>query len=218
MRRTLITVRALLEGQRLPDPAPGARPLRMGTKPEVPVPLALAALSPGSIRLAGELADRWGPFLWARSRLEEGRALLAEGEARAEAPVPTGVAAGVPVALGRDEEHARGLAAWWISTYATRMGPIYPKMLADRFGMAEGLEAVVQAASGEGPPQLPPQSEALAREVTMLGTYEDAAEAISPWFAAGADSVGLVLPPGRPEEELAEIVQVAARVADRAPA
>ena len=58
----------------------------------------------------------------------------------------------VPVALGRDEEHARGLAAWWISTYATRMGPIYPKMLAERFGMAEGLEAVVQAASGEGPP------------------------------------------------------------------
>ena len=52
----------------------------------------------------------------------------------------------------------------------------------------------------------------------MMGTYEDAAEAISPWFAAGADSVGLVLPPGRPEEELAEIVQVAARVADRAPA
>ena len=67
----------------------------------------------------------------------------------------------------------------------------------ERFGMAEGLEAVVQAAAGDAPPKLPAQSEGLAREVTLMGTYEDAAEAIGPWFTAGAESVGLVLPPGR---------------------
>ena len=64
------------------------------------MPIGLAALSPGSIRLAGELADAWAPFLWARSRLPEGRALLEEGASRAEAPTPTRVAVGVPVALG----------------------------------------------------------------------------------------------------------------------
>jgi alkanesulfonate monooxygenase SsuD/methylene tetrahydromethanopterin reductase-like flavin-dependent oxidoreductase (luciferase family) len=213
MRQTLTAVRALLGGERLPAPAPGARPLRMGVAPEVAVPIALAALSPGSIRLAGELADRWAPFLWARSRLEEGRGLLAEGEARAEAPAPTSVSVGIPVALGPGEGEARALAAWWLSTYATRMGPLYPRMLGERFGMQAGLEAVIEAAQDTHEPELPPVAEELAREVTLFGTYDGAAEAIAPWFAAGADSVGLVLPPGRPEEELAEIVEVAARVA-----
>ena len=69
LRETLIAVRALLAGDRLPEPAPGARPLRLGVVPESPVPILLAALAPGSVRLAGELADGWTPFLWARSRI-----------------------------------------------------------------------------------------------------------------------------------------------------
>ncbi|MEA2459381.1 MAG: hypothetical protein QOC95_2353, partial [Thermoleophilaceae bacterium] len=106
LRRTLTSVRALLSGDRLPDPAEGARPLRLGVVPEVPVPIMLAALSPGSIRLAGELADGWTPFLWARSRVDDGRALLEEGQARAETAAHTRVSVSVPVALGPDEESA----------------------------------------------------------------------------------------------------------------
>jgi alkanesulfonate monooxygenase SsuD/methylene tetrahydromethanopterin reductase-like flavin-dependent oxidoreductase (luciferase family) len=212
LRETLTAVRALLTGDRLPNPAPGARPLRLGVAPEVPVPIGLAALSPASIRLAGELADAWAPFLWARSRLQDGRTLLQEGEYRAEVPTPTRVSVGVPVALGPDPESARRLAAWWLSTYTTRMGPLYPRMLAERFGMAAGVDAILEAAHGNREPELPTVAEDLAQEVTLLGTYDGAGEAIVAWLAAGADSVYLVLPPGRPEDELAEIVEVAARV------
>jgi alkanesulfonate monooxygenase SsuD/methylene tetrahydromethanopterin reductase-like flavin-dependent oxidoreductase (luciferase family) len=211
LRETLTALRALLSGARLPQPASGARPLRLGVLPDVPVPIALAALSPASIRLAGELADRWAPFLWARSRLQDGRDLLREGEARADSPAPTRACIGVPVALGPDEASARRLSAWWLSTYATRMGPLYPRMLAERFGMAAGVEAVVAAADKDRP-ELPTAAEELAREVTLLGTYDQAGETIASWFDAGADSVHLVLPPGRPEDELAEIVDVAAGV------
>ncbi|HEY7621836.1 MAG TPA: LLM class flavin-dependent oxidoreductase [Solirubrobacteraceae bacterium] len=210
LRDTLTAVRALLAGDRLPDPAPGARALRLGVVPDVPVPIVLAALSAGSIRLAGELADAWTPFLWARSRVQDGRALLQEGEARGETSVSTAVRAGVPVALGPDERSARRLAAWWLSTYATRMGPVYPRMLGERFGMAGAVDAVIAAADGD---ELPAAAEELARDVTLMGTYDEAPELIAAWFAAGADSVGLVLPPGRPEEELAEIVQAAAATA-----
>ena len=98
------------------------------------------------------------------------------------------------------------------------MGPLYPRMLGERFGMAAGVDAVVEAADGDGEPDLPAAAEELAREVTLLGTYDEAAEAIAAWFAAGADSVQLVLPPGRPEEELAEIVEVAAGVVSALPA
>ena len=208
LRETLTAVRALLRGDRLPNPAAGARPLRAGVVPDVPVPLVLAALAPGSVRLAGELADEWAPFLWARSRIDEGRALLQEGESRAEVPTPTRVSICVPVAIGPDEQSARRLAAWWLATYATRMGPLYPRMLGQRFGMAAGLEAVIDAANGDREPDLPAAAEELAHEVTLMATYDDAAEAIAGWFAAGADSVQLVLPPGRPEAELAEIVRL----------
>jgi len=212
LRQTLTAVRALLTGERLPNPAAGARPLRLGVVPDVPVPIVLAALSSGSIRLAGELADAWGPFLWARSRMQDGRALLQEGESRADVPAPTHVSVGVPVALAPHPEGSRRLAAWWLATYTTRMGPLYPRMLGERFGMAAGVNAVIEAADGNRQPELPAVAEDLARQVTLMATYDRAGEAIAAWFAAGADSVHLVLPPGRREEELAEIVKVAAGV------
>jgi alkanesulfonate monooxygenase SsuD/methylene tetrahydromethanopterin reductase-like flavin-dependent oxidoreductase (luciferase family) len=211
LRQTLTAVRALLSGERLPNPAAEARPLHLGVVPEPQVPIILAALSPGSIRLAGELADGWEPFLWARSRVHDGRALLRDGESRSELPSPTRVALAVPVALATDEQNARQLAAWWLSTYATRMGPLYPQMLSRRFGMATAVNAVIEAARDTRTPELPAAAEDLAHEVTVFGAYERAKSAIAAWFAAGADSINLVLPPNRPEDELAEILNVAAR-------
>src|SRR5918994_1559027 len=195
MRETVIAVRALVAGERLPDPAP-----------ETPIPILLAALAPGSVRLAGELADGWTPFLWARSRLDEGRALVEEGEQRAETRTPTQVLPGIPVALGPDEAAARKLAAWWLSTYCTRMGPLYPSMLGERFGMRKAVDAVVEAAAGGALPELPAVAEELARDVTLFGAYDDAGNTISAWLSAGADSINLVLPPGHPEEQLKEFL------------
>jgi alkanesulfonate monooxygenase SsuD/methylene tetrahydromethanopterin reductase-like flavin-dependent oxidoreductase (luciferase family) len=196
LRSTLSAVRALLDGERLPSPAADARALRLGVLPDERVPIALAALSDSSIRLAGELADEWSPFLWARSRLDEGRELL--GSSRAH------VSVGVPVALAPGREAARELAAWWLSTYVTKMGPLYPRMLGERFGMRAAVEAVA------GARELPAVAEELAEEVTLMTTYDRAGDAIGGWFAAGADHVSLVLPPGRPEAELTEILEVAA--------
>ena len=213
LRQTLTSLRALLAGARLPNPAAGAHPLRLGVVPEVPVPIVLAALSPASIRLAGELADAWAPFLWSRSRIAEGRMLLRDGEARAGAQAPTRVSIGVPVALGADSEDARRLAAWWLSTYTTRMGPLYPRMLSERFGMAGAVSEIVDAAQRNRGDQLPSAANELADEVTLMGTYEQAGELIESWFAAGADALQLVLPPGRPEHELGQILEAAAAVA-----
>jgi alkanesulfonate monooxygenase SsuD/methylene tetrahydromethanopterin reductase-like flavin-dependent oxidoreductase (luciferase family) len=209
MRETLIAVRALLAGERLPEPAPGARALRLGVVPESPIPILLAALAPGSVRLAGELADGWAPFLWARSRIGQGKELLREGEARSEAPTHTQASLGVPVALGADEASARRLAAWWLSTYLTRMGPLYPRMLGERLGMGGAVSAMLEAADGNASPELPAAAEALARDVTLFGTYDEAGDTIAAWFAAGADDLNLVLPPGHPEEELMEFLDVA---------
>lgn len=212
MRDTVSAVRALLGGERLPEPLNGARPLRLGALPDVPVRIALAALSSSSIQLAGELAHDWVPFLWARSRLDEGRSLLEAGEKRVETATATRACPAVPVALAPTEDDARALAAWWLATYATRMGPLYPQLLSERFEMAVALNAVVQASADGHSPTLPRAADGLADEVTLMGTYDDAGDAIAAWFRAGADAVHLTLPPGRPEAELIEIVDTAAEV------
>ena len=202
LRTTLTTVRALLEGERLPTvTAPDARPLRIGAVPDEPIPLGLAALSAPSIRLAGELADAWLPFLWARSRLAEGREVLAG---------PTRILAGVPLAIGPDEETARAMAATWLIAYLTRMGPIYPRMLRERFGYAAAADALLAANADGGLPHLPAEAEALARDVTAMGTYDEAPEIVRSWHDAGAGGVDLVLPLGVPEDVLREMLAAAA--------
>jgi alkanesulfonate monooxygenase SsuD/methylene tetrahydromethanopterin reductase-like flavin-dependent oxidoreductase (luciferase family) len=213
MRKTLVGVRALLRGERVPIEREGVRPLRLGAPPQKPVPIALAALAPASVRLAGELADEWLPFLWARSRLADGRALLVEGESAAAEPSPTAVGATVPLAIGEDEATSRVIAASWLLAYLTRMGPIYPKLLRERFGFATEVDALLAADQYGGMPELPAAAEPLAREVTVMGTYADAPEALRAWLEAGADSIDLVLPLGLPEEQLREMLEAAAPAA-----
>jgi alkanesulfonate monooxygenase SsuD/methylene tetrahydromethanopterin reductase-like flavin-dependent oxidoreductase (luciferase family) len=218
MRTTLVAVRALLEGERLPLEREGVRPLRLGVLPGASVPIALAALAPASVRLAGELADSWLPFLWARSRLDDGRALLAEGEAVAESQGAesrgaTGVTASVPLAVAENEEGARRLAAGWLLAYLTSMGPLYPRILRDQFGFAREVDALLEANANGSAPQLPAGAEPLAREVTVMATYDDAPEAVRRWLEAGADAIDLVLPPGVAEEQLHEMLEAAAPAA-----
>ena len=210
MRNTLVAVRALLDGARLPLDKEHVRPLRLGAAPERRIPILLAALAPSSVRLAGELADHWLPFLWARSMLPAGRALLAEGEAAGERSTATGVAASVPLAIAQNEETARQIAAGWLLAYLTRMGPLYPRMLRDYFGFAREVDAILEANVSGQPPRLPAAGERLAHDVTLMGTYEDAPDAVRLWLKGGADTVDLVLPLGLPEEQLSEMLEAAA--------
>lgn len=159
------------------------------------VPLALTAQTPEAIRIAGGLADEWAPSPWPRSRLAEGRALLAS---------QTRVAPVVPVALGPSLVSARRSAAWWLRTYATRE----PRRLRP-FTSAAVIETL-RAADRVRARDLPASAESLAHELTLFGTYDDAPTLIAAWFAAGADRLQLVLPPEESEGKLAELIEVVA--------
>ncbi|MGY1685763.1 LLM class flavin-dependent oxidoreductase [Geodermatophilus sp. SYSU D00867] len=190
-------VRALLAGERVTPSRPGGqRPLRLAVPPRPRLPVHLAALGPEAVRLAGEVADAWYPFLLPRSGLAAGRALLREGAAGVGRPVPL-VSPGIPVAVADDPAVARATASWWLTTYLTAMGPLYPRTMR-RAGLGTAVDAVPAARPGE----VPAGAEVLVDELLLHGDAGSAAATLDAWRGAGAELPVVVLPPGRPVAEL----------------
>ena len=139
-------VRRLLDGQRLEQSVERAnRPLRLAVPPQTEVPIYLAALGPRAVRLAGELADGWYPFLLPLSGLESGIRSLEEGKARGE-PGRSLPAIGpcIPAAIAADPATALQVASWWVSFYLVSMGPLYRDTLR-RLGHGQAVDAVLAA-------------------------------------------------------------------------
>ena len=210
LRTVLVAVRQLLEGHRMPSAVDGSRPLRLFVGPESPVPIALASMSPAGIRLAGELADRWLPFLWPRSQLDVGRRLVEEGAVAAGREQLPEVCPAVPLATGRDRAAAEAVAARWLTVYCTQMGPIYPRMLRERFGYAAEVDALLAANADRDEPVLPDAARRLAQDVLLVATHDELGDATAGWTQAGADRLDLVLPFGLDEAELLTAVRAAA--------
>jgi alkanesulfonate monooxygenase SsuD/methylene tetrahydromethanopterin reductase-like flavin-dependent oxidoreductase (luciferase family) len=202
LRRVLTQVRALLRGERIPlAVATGARPLKLNL-PLPPVPLLVGALADESVRLAGELADGWLPFLYPRDRLAAGRALLAEGAARAGEPdrrhlvYPT-----VPTVVAESSDAARAGAAWFVAFYVTTMGTLYRSSLA-RQGLAAEVEAVMAANTPRMAGAVPAAADRLLEQLTIWGTPAEARQRLETWYAAGADVPMLFVRAGLGREEL----------------
>jgi alkanesulfonate monooxygenase SsuD/methylene tetrahydromethanopterin reductase-like flavin-dependent oxidoreductase (luciferase family) len=203
MRQVVIQVRALLEGQRVPlAAAPEARPLKLNVPPGPAPPIYLAALTDGSIRLAGELGDGWIPFLYPLGRLEDGAGLLDEGRARrGGGERATVICPSVPAVVSADPGQAREGAAWFAAFYLTAMGPLYRQSLA-RQGFGAEVEAVVAANTPRMRGVVPPAADRLLEELIVFGTPAEARSRLARWYAGGADMVSLLLRPGLTAEQI----------------
>jgi alkanesulfonate monooxygenase SsuD/methylene tetrahydromethanopterin reductase-like flavin-dependent oxidoreductase (luciferase family) len=203
VRRVVTQVRTLLRGDRIPlTAAPGARPLKLNLPPAPDLPIYLAALGDETIRLTGELADGWLPFLYPHGRLSEGIALLREGAARAGGRdrLPA-VCPSVPVAVAENAGKARDRAAWFVSFYLGAMGTLYRGSLV-RQGFGSEVEAVL-AANPKGPTgAVPPEADELLEQLTVFGTPGEARARLARWYEAGAALPILLLSPHLDREEI----------------
>jgi alkanesulfonate monooxygenase SsuD/methylene tetrahydromethanopterin reductase-like flavin-dependent oxidoreductase (luciferase family) len=203
LRRTVTQVRALLSGERIPLAREGARALKLNLPPTPNVPIYVAALADESVRLAGELADGWLPFLYPRRQLAEGRTLLAEGRAgraAAAAALPP-ICPSVPTVVAEDPARAREGAAWFVAFYLTTMGPLYRQSLA-RQGFGKEVEAVLAANTPRNRGVVPPEADILLDELTIFGTPDEARVRVARWYAAGAALPILLLPPNLTPDEI----------------
>ena len=197
-------VRRLLDGQQSEPSAAGpGRPLQLAVRPAHRVPIQLAALGPRAVRLSGELADSWNPFLLPISGLAGSARLLAEGAARVPGKAIPRISPAVPVAVSGDPDRAAAQASWWIAFYLTRMGPLYRDAL-HRTGF--GTEADLVVAGGPPPrggtARLPAGAEVLVDELTLHGDAGDARAGLERWYGAGAEMPVIVLPPNQPVDDL----------------
>ncbi|MBI2014548.1 MAG: LLM class flavin-dependent oxidoreductase, partial [Candidatus Rokubacteria bacterium] len=203
LRRTVTQVRALLQGERIPlAVTTAARALKLNVPPAPDVRIFVAALADASVRLAGELADGWLPFLYPRDRLGDGIALLREGAARAGDPArrlavwPT-----VPTVVAEDAAKARAGAAWFVAFYLTTMGPLYRQSLV-RQGFGREVEAVLAANASKFAGAVPPAADALLEQLTVYGTPAEARARLARWYAAGADVPLVFLQPNLLTDEI----------------
>jgi len=203
MRRTVTQVRALLGGERVPlAVATGARPLKLNLAPSGAVPIFLAALTDESVRLAGEVADGWLPFLYPRRCLGQGLELLREGAARSGDPrrrvsvYPT-----VPTVVADDPAEARAGAAWFVAFYVTTMGPLYRRSLA-RQGFGREIDAVIGANSPKFTGEVPPAADRLLDELTAFGPPAEARARLAQWHVAGADMPLVFLRPNLAPDQI----------------
>jgi alkanesulfonate monooxygenase SsuD/methylene tetrahydromethanopterin reductase-like flavin-dependent oxidoreductase (luciferase family) len=201
-------VRRLLNGDRIRSSADSsARSLRLAVRSAHPIPIQLAALGPQAIRLTGELADSWYPFLLPISALAGSTRLLGEGAARVPGRKTPHVCPGLPVAVSADPVQARALASWWIGSYLTTMGPYYRQALR-RAGFGDAVDTVLAAGSAQATAmQLPGHGQLLIDELTLCGDSEQARVGLQRWYRAGAEMPVLVMPPGRPVDELLHTVE-----------
>jgi alkanesulfonate monooxygenase SsuD/methylene tetrahydromethanopterin reductase-like flavin-dependent oxidoreductase (luciferase family) len=203
MRRMLVQVRALLRGERIPlAVTTGARALKLNVPPVPELPIYLAALGEQSVRLTGELADGWMPFIYPRSCLALGVEQMREGAARAGHPerLPL-VCPSVPAVVSEDPARAREGAAWFVAFYLVSMGTLYRQSLT-RQGFGKEVEAVLAANSPKFTGAVPPDAEALLEELIVFGTPPEAQRRLARWHDAGAALPILLLRPNLSPDEL----------------
>jgi alkanesulfonate monooxygenase SsuD/methylene tetrahydromethanopterin reductase-like flavin-dependent oxidoreductase (luciferase family) len=138
-------VRTLLAGGKLSDAGlenATYRPFGLEMKPlRADVPIYVAALKQKAIEAIGEYADGWMPAFWPYDRLEEGRAWVAAGAARAGRDPRAIVTAPFTTALPLGLEAGGQMARQIVSFYIGGMGDYYIELLS-RFGFADDCKRI----------------------------------------------------------------------------
>ena len=81
------------------------------------------------------------------------------------------------------------------------MGPLYRETLI-RLGQGHAVEEILAANPTRRTFNVPESARVLLDELTLWGDPQQAQEALERWYTAGAQMPTVVLPPGRPLEEL----------------
>jgi alkanesulfonate monooxygenase SsuD/methylene tetrahydromethanopterin reductase-like flavin-dependent oxidoreductase (luciferase family) len=145
VRDVVRVVKTLLAGGKLSDAhaeLADYRPFTLEMKPVRPqIPIFVAALKPKAIESIGELADGWIPTFWPYDRLNDGRALIAEGARKAGRDPASVVTAPFTTCLPMGGGAGAQMAKRIIAFYIGGMGDYYIELLTG-FGFGEACRKI----------------------------------------------------------------------------
>jgi len=157
------------------------------------LPIYIAALSPPSLRMTGELADGWLPIYLAPSRMTAAVSELKAGaEAAGRALSDIAISPQVSIYVTDDVKAARDRERSHIAFYVGGMGVFYHQYM-HRIGFgaeADRVRAAFQARERDRAAQL--VTDEMVDAMTILGTPARCRDQIQRFFDAGAHEVRLV--------------------------
>lgn len=208
-RETLEIIRQVFEGGRIshsgkefqiPRPGGEAKPMRLSTRPEHPIPIYLATLSPAMLRLTGRLADGWlgtsfvpeGADQAYFAHLDEG--LAESGRDRTELDI----CQGAEVAFAADEDALREMVAGRKAELAFSLGGMgsastnFYNQAYSRQGWSDVAAAVRERwQAGNRPGAAALISDEMVLATTLIGTEDMVRARLAVWRDAGVNTVRL---------------------------
>jgi F420-dependent oxidoreductase-like protein len=176
------------------------------------LPIYIAALSPASLRLTGELADGWLPIFLAPARMDAAVAELRAGAAAAGRSLrDIAISPQVSIYVTDDIAAARDRERPHIAFYIGGMGVFYHQYM-HRIGFGPDADRVRQAFQAR---QRDTAAELVTDEmvdaVTIIGPPRRCRERMEEYFKAGVDEIRLVFNEPNQEAYLAALKAVAPR-------
>lgn len=209
MRETVEVIRAALTGEKIsfsgsqfqiPLPGGDAKPMRLSARAEHDIPIYLATLSPGMLRLTGRIADGWlGTSFVPEGAAEAYFAHLDAGLAEAgRTRADLDVCQGAEVAFAADADELRGMLISRKKKLAFSLGGMgsastnFYHNAYSRQGWSEVAAEVRQrwqAGDRDGAAAL--VTDEMVLGTTLIGTEEMVRDRLRVWRDAGVDTVRL---------------------------
>src|SRR5437867_12846548 len=188
MREYIDIVRKAVRGERLDHEGEFFHTKRFQlriTPYRADLPIYIAALSPASLRMTGELADGWLPIFLAPSRMPAAVAELKAGaEAAGRSPADIAIAPQVSIYVTHDKAAARDRERPHIAFYVGGMGVFYHQYM-HRIGFgadADRVREAFQARQRDRAAEL--VTDEMVDAMTILGTPKQCHDQIQRFFDA----------------------------------
>jgi F420-dependent oxidoreductase-like protein len=182
------------------------------------VPIYLATLTPGGLRLTGELADGWIPTLFSPAHMDLFRPELEAGARIAGRSLDSlAIAPHVPVSIDDDAARARDALKPWVALYVGGMGSKSKNFYNDlvrQYGFADDARTLQELYLGgkqlEAIRRVP---DALVDAISIAGPASYVRERLEVWASAGVTTL-LASVHGKTQSERLHTLEMLAAAAD----
>jgi len=198
MRETIAIVRQVLRRDRLIFEGEVFRldkGLKLLARPvRETVPIYLATLTPGGLRLTGELADGWIPTLFSPGHMDLFRPELEAGAKISGRSLDTlAIAPHVPVSIDDDRARAREALKPWVALYVGGMGSRTKNFyndLVSRYGFADDARTLQDLyLGGKQLEAIRGVPDALVDAISISGPPAYVRERLAAWASAGVTTL-----------------------------